>query len=84
MWNRTPEKANELVSLGAKLAPSKQDLAKNIDILITMVTAGEDVDDVIFGSDGVIDSLTPGSIVIDMSTIGVEWAENIGKRLSDR
>lgn len=49
-----------------------------------MVTAGEDVDDVIFGSDGVIDSLTPGSIVIDMSTIGVEWAETIGKRLSDR
>jgi 3-hydroxyisobutyrate dehydrogenase len=84
VWNRTPEKASELVSLGAKLAPSKQELAKNVDILITMVTAWEDVDDVIFGSDGVIDSLTPGSIVIDMSTIGVEWAESIGKRLSDR
>lgn len=46
-----------------------------------MVTAGEDVEDVLFGFDGVATSLKAGSIVIDMSTIGVEWAMKIGEKL---
>lgn len=47
-----------------------------------MVTAGEDVDAIFFGNDGCASSLQPGSIVIDMSTIGVEWAKKIGEKLS--
>ncbi len=81
IWNRTPERAQELISLGAKLCDSKTELAAEVDILITMVTAGEDVDAILFGPDGCADALKPGSIVIDMSTIWVEWAENIAKKL---
>ena len=84
MWNRTPERADELVRLGAKICKSKKELAESTDILITMVTAGEDVSGILFGHDGVAQSLRPGSIVIDMSTIGVEWAERIGSRLMER
>jgi 3-hydroxyisobutyrate dehydrogenase-like beta-hydroxyacid dehydrogenase len=49
-----------------------------------MVTAGSDVDAVLFSDDGCTESLTSGSIVIDMSTIGVEWAEKIGQKLRER
>ena len=82
VWNRSPDRADALVSLGAKVCDSKNEIAKNVDILITMVTAGEDVDDILFGNDGCVWSLKPGSIVIDMSTIGVEWAKKIGEKLS--
>ena len=84
IWNRTPERATELISLGAKMCNSASELARESDILITMVTAGEDVSEILFGHDGVVDSLRPGSIVIDMSTIGVEWATQIGSRLIER
>ena len=60
------------------------ELARESDIIITMVTAGEDVSSILFGADGIADSLKPQSIVIDMSTIGVEWAERIGSELAKR
>ncbi len=47
-----------------------------------MVTAGEDVEDILFGSDEIVSTLKNGSIIIDMSTIGVEWATQIGERLA--
>lgn len=48
-----------------------------------MVTAGSDVWDVLFGSDGVAHFLKKDTIVVDMSTIGVEWAEKISEKLSE-
>ena len=81
MWNRTIERADELKKLGAKVCDTKKLLAESVDILVTMVTAGADVEDVLFGFDGVASSMKPGSIIIDMSTIGVEWATKIGEKL---
>jgi 3-hydroxyisobutyrate dehydrogenase-like beta-hydroxyacid dehydrogenase len=39
VYNRNKEKTTELVSLGAIAYSSPEELAKNSDILITMVTA---------------------------------------------
>jgi len=47
-----------------------------------MVTAGSDVWDILFSEDAVVGTLRRDSIVIDMSTIGVEWAEKISEKLS--
>ena len=63
---------------------SPSELARESDILITMVTAGEDVSEILFGTYGVAQSLNPGSVVIDMSTIGVEWATQIGTNLAKK
>jgi 3-hydroxyisobutyrate dehydrogenase len=82
VWNRTIERTKELEKLGAKVCDTKKVLAKEVDILILMVTAGEDVEDILFGSDEIVSTLKNGSIIIDMSTIGVEWSTQIGERLS--
>lgn len=84
VWNRHFDRYSEFESLGAKVYKNKTEFAASLDILITMVTAGKDVDELLFGPDGAIVWLQPGSIVIDMSTIGVEWAEKIGNKLSER
>ncbi len=81
IWNRTAERAKPLVNLWATLFESKQELAANIDVLVTMVTAWEDVYEILFGEDGMVATLKKGSVVIDMSTIGMEWAEKIGSEL---
>ncbi len=83
VWNRTPERANELKTLGAKICSKKNDLAATVDILITMVTAGLDVEDIFFWLEGTVGALKPGSVVVDMSTIWVEWAKKIGDKLSE-
>jgi 3-hydroxyisobutyrate dehydrogenase len=84
IWCRTRERADEVISLGAKFRNNKKELAETVDILITMVTAGDDVDDILFGDGGCIEWLRAWSIVIDMSTIWVEWAERIGAKLSEK
>ncbi len=63
---------------------SASDLARESDIIITMVTAGEDVSGILFGYDSIADSMRPGTIVIDMSTIGVEWTVDIGTNLAKK
>jgi 3-hydroxyisobutyrate dehydrogenase-like beta-hydroxyacid dehydrogenase len=63
---------------------SASELARESDIIITMVTAGEDVSGILFGHDSIADSMRPGTIAIDMSTIGVEWAVEIGTNLAKK
>lgn len=84
IYNRTSWKAEELISMGATEYPNIQALATQSDILITMVTAWEDVYEVIFWEAGAIKWLKPNSVVIDMSTIWVEWGKKIFEKLKEK
>jgi len=82
VYNRTFQKTKELQQLGAKVASSPQELAKNSDVLITMITAGKDVEKVLFGKNGVVYGAKKGTIIIDMGTIGPDYAKKIALKLS--
>lgn len=84
VYNRTKSKASDLVKKGATFASSPQELASQVDVLITMVTAPHDVEEVLFGKFGVYKSAKAGSIIIDMSTIGPTAAKDFAKRLSGK
>lgn len=77
VWNRTPEKTAELVADGARLGSDPADAATGADVLITMLTDGATVEDVMTGPDGALSTLRSGSIWIQMSTVGVEWTEQL-------
>ncbi|MGI9353155.1 MAG: NAD(P)-dependent oxidoreductase [Rhizobiaceae bacterium] len=67
-WNRTRAKAEELTPDGAVVHKEPAEAAQSGDIVIMMVTDGAAVGDLLF-QQGVIDTLEPGSTVIDMSSI---------------
>jgi 3-hydroxyisobutyrate dehydrogenase len=69
VWNRTVAKTESLAKAGAKVAKSPKDVAEKSDIIISIVTDSKDVEEVLFGDNGVIHGIKPGMIVIDMSTI---------------
>jgi len=54
---------------GATGASSSREVAKQSDIVITIVTDTPDVQEVILGENGVLAGFRPGGIIIDMSTI---------------
>ena len=54
VYNRTPEKVQRLVSLGAHAAESVTDAAKDADVVFTMVGYPTDVVDVYLRRDGLI------------------------------
>lgn len=82
VYNRTKSKTKELASLGATVYDSPADLAKNSDVIITMVTAPKDVKAVLLGKMGVVHGAKKGLIVIDMSTIGPTAAREFGIKLA--
>lgn len=59
----------DLLALGAQELASIADVAKVADIIILMLPDTPDVELVLFGDGGVADALTPGKLVIDMSSI---------------
>ena len=67
--NRSQAAVDELVAAGAKAATSPAEVARQSDVVITMLPDTPDVERVIGGDDGVVQGLTRGAIVIDMSSI---------------
>ncbi|HHV68539.1 NAD(P)-dependent oxidoreductase [Brucella intermedia] len=80
VWNRNSAKSAPLVEKGAKLAQTAAKAGANADIVITMLTDGPAVCDVLF-EQGVAAVLKKGSIVIDMSSISPDFARAHSKRL---
>ncbi|KXG85718.1 NAD(P)-dependent oxidoreductase [Agrobacterium bohemicum] len=79
VWNRSAEKAQALVADGAVLAASPAEAANGADIVMTMLSDGNAVQDVLFDA-GVAGVLAKGSIVIDCSSIAPPIArEHAGK-----
>lgn len=79
VYNRTPGKVEELVSLWVVEIHNIEEALRNADIIISMVTAGSDVEGIIDQGKG---ALKPWAIWIDMSTIGVNWAKKIARQLA--
>jgi len=72
VYNRTAAKCQPLAEAGARVAGSPAEVARPADVIITMVSDTPDVEAVLFGPGGVAEGLTPGKIVIDMSTISAK------------
>ncbi len=66
-FNRSKEKLEKLKISGAQIATSVGNLVTNSEVIITMLTDDEAVDEVI-GSKEFLSNLKTGSIVIDMSS----------------
>ena len=73
-WNRSTAKAQELSALGAQIASSPALAADGAQVLICMLSDGPTCDAVLFGEDGAVRALKPGSLVVVMSSIPVDTA----------
>jgi 2-hydroxy-3-oxopropionate reductase len=63
------EPVQEVVALGAKCAATPAELAANCDVIITMLPNSPHVEAVVCGKDGILETVRPGSVFIDMSSI---------------
>jgi 3-hydroxyisobutyrate dehydrogenase len=84
VWNRTPGKAVELVALGATEALSPAELARSCDVVLACLTDSPQVEEVLFGPDGLAQGLAPGTLFIDCSTLSPLKASEFAERLLDQ
>ncbi len=76
VFNRTKSKTDDLISSGAKYA-TPQEIAQNCDAVFLMLGYPQDLEDVIFNKDAIINHLKPGSCLIDHTTSSPKLAEKI-------
>ena len=79
VWNRSPEKTEVLQEDGVIIASSPAEAVVDADVIITMLSDGGAVEDVIFNQ-GVAKVIAGGSTHIDMSSIGADEAMDHAKR----
>src|SRR6202158_1632893 len=70
VYNRTPDKARALSSLGARVATRVADACRG-EAVITMLSNDEVVHSVVFDDGGVLASADSGAVHVSMSTISV-------------
>jgi len=72
-----------LAEKGMQEVASPKEVAQAADVIITMVPDTSDVETVLFGEEGVIEGLKPGTLVIDMSSIAPMQTQEFAKRITD-
>jgi len=81
-WNRTAARAQALATRGAVPAPSPASAAAHSEFVLISVADQDAVSEVVFGQDGVLGALRPGTVVIDTSTVSPEFARSLTGRLT--
>ena len=84
LWNRDRTKLAALLSKGAVEAPTPAALAQASTFVITCVSDGAALEEVVFGQHGVAATGTAEKILIDMSTCAPAHARDMAARLTAR
>lgn len=79
VYNRTPEKAADLVEAGARHAPTLAEVA-GTDVILLSLSDEFAVEQVLFG--GLVPHLRPGTVVVDTSTVSPAYARDAAARLA--
>ncbi len=82
--NRSRPAVEELVAEGAADGGSPRGVAERSEVVITMLPDTPDVEQVVFGPQGLVEGLRPGSVVVDMSTISPVATRSMAARLRER
>jgi 3-hydroxyisobutyrate dehydrogenase-like beta-hydroxyacid dehydrogenase len=82
--NRTKSKAERLSKKGMKWADSPREVAASVDVIFSMVTNSTALDAIMNGPDGELAGLTPGKIVVDISTVSPAFSREIAKKVREK
>ena len=79
VYNRTKQKAEELMSMGATWFDTPADIAAHSDVIVTMIGFPKDVEECYFGEQGIFKKIRKRCILIDMTTTTPSLAVKISE-----
>jgi 3-hydroxyisobutyrate dehydrogenase len=84
VWNRSKEKAEDLIARGAQWATSPEDAAIDADAVVAMVADDEASRSVWLGKNGAAATMKAGTLAIECSTISYAHALDLSRELDNR
>ncbi|HEY6011652.1 MAG TPA: NAD(P)-dependent oxidoreductase, partial [Nitrospirota bacterium] len=82
--NRTRNKADSLIKAGASWAATPAEAAKQVKLVITMLSTPDAVAATALGDNGLLQHLAPGSLWIDCSTVNPSFSKSMAKEAAER
>jgi 3-hydroxyisobutyrate dehydrogenase-like beta-hydroxyacid dehydrogenase len=84
VYNRSPQPRQELVREGAIGAASPAEVAEKADIIVMMVADTPAVESVLTAPDGVLSTLRPDTLLIDMGTTAVPATRRLAALVEEK
>ena len=84
VFNRTQEKAAQLVQEGAVLCATPGEVAAQSEVLFTVLSAPRVVEEMALQEQGLLDQLPEGAIWIDCTTVDPAFSETMGRECVKR
>jgi 2-hydroxy-3-oxopropionate reductase len=82
--NRSSEKVEQLVAQGGRGAADVAEAVRDADVVLTMLPDSPDVEAVVLGEGGVLDSARPGTLLVDASTIRPDVSVRLAEAARER
>lgn len=82
--NRSAAAERDLLDAGAQVAATPAAVAAACHVIVTMLPDAPDVASVLHGPHGLLESLQPGSVIVDSSTIAPSAAVRFAAETADR
>jgi 3-hydroxyisobutyrate dehydrogenase len=77
VWNRSPQRADDLVKAGAYLASTPQAAAEQADVVIEIVSNDASSREVWMGNNGILKADLKGKVLIVSSSLSIAWVEEL-------
>ena len=77
VWNRTSDKAGDLVAKGAVLATTVTEAVQNADVIFEVTANDESSREIWLGKDGIVANASPLQYVITCATLSTDWTDEL-------
>lgn len=84
VYNRTKEKADELLERGATWADSPAAAVQQVDVLVTMLAHPEAVEETALGEEGFLEAMREGQLWVDSSTLNPTFSKRMAREATAR
>lgn len=79
VWNRTQQKMEPLMAIGAHGAASPREAAENADIVLTSLMDDQSIMDNLRGDNGILAGMKPGATHVCVTTISPQFADELAE-----
>lgn len=84
VWNRSPDKCQPLIELGASAVKHPAQLCAKADIVMLCLANTDVVREVVFGPGGVVETAKPGQLLVDFSSLDPAQTREMAAELERR
>jgi 3-hydroxyisobutyrate dehydrogenase-like beta-hydroxyacid dehydrogenase len=83
-YNRTKAKAQHLLDRGMRWSDTPRGVGETADVVFAMVTDSGALESIAYGPDGLVEGMSGGKVLIDMSTVSPAASRALAARIRER